>query len=343
MKKCLATILIVALTAILCVALFACNEQTATHAINYDEVGYEAKESFEAENIEALDIDWLAGEVHLSVDQNAQNVRLYERAAENRGDALTMRLLVSDGTLFVKCAAPGSYTLDGNMLKILYVTVPSDMCLESVRIRGIGETVSLKDVMVRHTEVETRSGSVKMDTAAVNFASYPRYISLSTLSGNISLNVTSNVIPDDDESGGVVKASTSSGGVDIKINGSVPLLQVKTTSGYQKLELNKPVMELNADTLSGLIELTARTAPLKMIMAADISVMNFKLNREDAFELVTDAKLAVSVVDISKGEDVGDGNFKYVYEPSGYQGDFRSQYTVSGKGAALNLELMRVA
>ncbi len=342
MKRSLAKILVIAmLAAALAVAFSACNDKVVTYAVNYDETGYVASETFSADGITALDIEWLAGEVSVTVDENATAISLGEFASANRGEDLVMRLLQKDGTLFVKCAKAGSYQLKGGAVKTLNVTVPPYVCLDSLNVKGISVTVRSHDVMFKRASVDTHSGAVSISTSASNFASYTRALSVKTISGNVWLNLTNNVVAEDDADG-IVKISTSSGDVDVKVNGSVPRLQIKTVDGSQSVQLNKTVFDLDLDTLSGGVEVVAKAMPLSMSARADLSTLTLKFNVAEAFDLVTDAQLAVSTVDISKGEPQSEGRFRYVYTPAGYESEFRSKFSVLGKGSVLNLESIKV-
>lgn len=339
-RRTLCLSLVFALVMLLVAALFACNDDPVKYSLTYSAKGYSVGGQAEFENITALDIEWFAGElVFEKAEEGARSVRIRERAASDRGDAMTLHYLVDDGTLFVKCAAPGSYLLEGYIVKTLVVYVPDSLCFESVKAKGYSVNVMIKDVMSKRTNVVTHSGAVRMDTAATNMATNPRDISLKTFSGGITLNAAHPLVVEDDGDG-KISVSTASGNVDVKINAIVPLLSVKTSSGRQNIELNQSVFELDIDSNSGLIELAARISPLKIWAETVESLLTFKLNQADSFEFVTDARLAVGTFDISHGEALEDGKYKYVYNAEGSDGSKRD-YTLLGKSSVVYIEKVK--
>lgn len=342
MKKRLGLILIIALLATSCaVALCACDKGDPTYTLNYDAEGYEVGAAFSMDGVTALDIEWFAGEVRVTSDPQVDHVELRESSSvPDRGDALTMHALVKDGTLFVRCAAPGNYALEGAIVKSLSVRVPESLCFDSVCAKTLAANVYLQKTMSKVTDINSHSGAIIHDTAGSNMLTYPRKITLKTLTGEVWLNVLNNFVPEE-ESDGVVSVSTASGKANVKINAFVPGVRVKTSSGNQSLEINAAVFLLEIDTHSGLVDLKARQAPTAMNIESDCATLRLKLNKDDAFELSTDVRIAASFVDISKGIETDEG-FKFVYEPELQIGKLRASYSIHGKNSVLYLEKVEV-
>ena len=337
-KTCAKTLILLALFGAMCLAFSACNKAPAKYSLDYDAAYYDIGANAQAEAASSVDIEWFAGAVVFESVEDSTALSVAETGASDRGETLTVHTLFDDGVLYVKCAAPGSYELGGNMVKTLRVRVPDGLCLEHITVRGYATTVDVRNIMSRHIDVRTHSGAISAETSATNMTTYPREIALETFSGNIWLNVSHPVAVGDEEEGRV-KAYTSSGNLTVRINALVPVLDLKTSSGHMDIELNSSVFgEVNLTTLSGNINLIARVAPLKMTVRAKSSVLTFKLNGDDAFDLVTDAQLAVSTVDISKREPLDDGSYKYVYRPEKFQGSSWGEYVIMGKDSVLHLE-----
>lgn len=338
-KTCVNILILLALVGALCLSFAACDKAPVQYSLDYDASEYAVGAKFEARDVQALDIEWLSGNVYLDcAEEDTELLSVTETGATDRGDSLTMHTQLKDGVLSVKCAAPGSYELGGNMVKTLRVRVPDGLCLERTVVHGYATTVDMRNVMSRHVDVRTHSGAVAMETAATNMSTYPREIALETFSGGVWLNVTHPVAVGDEEEGRV-RVRSSSGNLTVKINAIVPMLDLRTSSGHMDVELNSSVFgEVNLTTLSGGVDLVARVSPLKMNVQSKYSILNFKLNGDDAFELVTDAQLAVSMVDISKREPLENGEYKYLYQPADYSGSARREYYVKGEKSVLRLE-----
>ncbi len=324
------------IAALLCVALCSCARRDTLYDLSYDSSAYTAKESVEAEGIASLDIEWFAGEVRFERTEDAK-LGASERGAGKRGELYTMHTKAENGTLYIKCAAPGKYELIGDMVKTLTVRVPEDLSFDSVSVNGYSVNVYAQGLASKLTRVKTSSGAIVMDTEAKDMTSYPRDISLETSSGDIWLNVLHPVVSEG-QGDGKVEATTSSGQLDVKVNAPIPLLKVKTSSGAQNIELEKEVSELDITTSSGKVDVALNVSPLKMNVWAEKSSIALGLNGNDAFELISDAKVEGDLTDSFVREPLTDGNFKYTYRPDGYLGAALARFTVQGKNSVLRLK-----
>ncbi len=323
--------LLVALTAALC----ACNESDAPYTVYYD--GADAYTEGPVEGITAQEvyINWVCGSIKLAVDEEATGVSVRE---EGKNAAPKLKYLLEDGKLSIQFAALGSYEATDDLKKALTITFPKALCLDRLEISAHDADVTSLGVPALRCKISTRRGAVAMYTASDNMATCPRDISVDTVSGGIGLNICDPVLGEEDEDG--VKISTASGAVNCKVNAQVPLLRVKTSSGSVEAEFNAAPLRFEVDTLSGNMQITAPLAPRIMHISASASTLNFKLNRDDAFRLVTDAQLAISFVDLSHREEVSPGNFCYTYRPDGFDGSSLAEYEVVGVGSILKLEYL---
>ncbi len=194
--------------------------------------------SFAAADVREIDVEWISGEVVISVGEGTE-IQVSESSAYELTETQKMRCYLKEGKLRIKYCdnADNVWTwfMRGNYRipsKTLYLTLPA----------------SLMDVL-SELDIETVSADVRLDGANAK----SKDVDVSSTSGDVAiLNLEVRELA----------ASSISGAVTIE-NCRADELDIETVSGRVEVKSGS-YTELDAQTVSGSIELVCTTAPKKM-------------------------------------------------------------------------------
>lgn len=194
--------------------------------------------SFAAANVHEIDVEWISGEVVLSIGEGTE-VQVSESSTSELSDAQRMRCTLKEGKLKIKYCDDAdnvwSWFIRGNYRipsKTLYLTLPASLM-----------------ATLSELDIETVSADVHFDAANTT----GKDVDISSTSGDVTiLNLEARDI----------SASSISGRVTIE-NCASNELDVETVSGRVAVKSGS-YAEVDAQTVSGDIELACTTAPKKM-------------------------------------------------------------------------------
>lgn len=170
-----------------------------------------------AENVRKISIQWTAGEVLVFCGESG-DIIISESAAQPLSAEERMSYDLQDGELKVRSQRTGSYDRE----KTLMVQLPVGAILEEM-------------------EVETVSASVEICGGAA------QELELDSVSGALTVEAVNGGFPE-------VSASTVSGFV--RLEGDIPEVELESTSGDLSVAGNQVLRSLDAETVSGLVQLS---------------------------------------------------------------------------------------
>lgn len=128
----------------------------------YDASGYETGGGTVAGVIRSVEIDWLAGDVILTVSEDDRYASVSETAEGGLGTAEQVRwLLDGDGVLHIRSRAPANVLLGATPSKELVVRLPEEMAgaLEKVTVSAAQGEVILEGLTAESVALPDVSGS----------------------------------------------------------------------------------------------------------------------------------------------------------------------------------------
>lgn len=260
-------------------------------------------DTFAAEAVTALDIDWIEGAVILRPSED-RTFSIEESAAvslENENDQMHTRL--SDGTLSIKYAASGKLRL--GMRKTLIVRVPFTVRLSWLKVSTTSASLELTSLACEKMDLSTTSGSMKIgDSNGVDLtagSTSGRVTLTGSTFGDIEINTTSGDMVLDDVGTGTLLIDSTSGS--LRFAGRATAIRANTTSGSVHLTPETDELsEINVDSTSGdvtvlLPEGTGFSASLDSV-SGDFRG-NFDARRSGSVYLCGDGKIRITVNTVS--------------------------------------------
>lgn len=158
------------------------------------------------DNVKALDINWIAGDVQIEYHGGSE-VILSETSARSLKAGEDLHWYLDGSTLRVKYAASGFRSGAMNYGKSLTVQLPKGMQLEDVKINAVSAAVKVADLTAEKISIDTVSGKVSADgceaeSMAVNtvsgavevYARQMKKLTVNTVSGSQTLEAA--VVPE---------------------------------------------------------------------------------------------------------------------------------------------------
>ncbi|MGI5971256.1 MAG: DUF4097 family beta strand repeat-containing protein [Oscillospiraceae bacterium] len=211
-----------------------------------------------ASGLDSIDIDWVSGGVNIT-PYEGDTLKISESSNGHISAEEQLRWYYNGESLVIKFCAPRTKLSLGTLEKELTVFVPETIArdLENVNVNSVSAYVKLSGLECGSIRAETVSGESSF--AGLNAAG----LQSSTVSGsiklkdaviqNIMLESVSGGIDSENLSAGSVKAISNSGR--IRIGGSVGSFKAETTSGRIILDSTICPKSIDAETVSGSIEL----------------------------------------------------------------------------------------
>lgn len=198
--------------------------------------------SFSADTVEALDIEWFAGEVQVVFGDDSETEISVSETANKKTDGDTSLHYWLDGTtLKIKFAASGKLNL-GGIEKALKVTLPRQKTLIHLSVSGSAANVNVKDARAEKLTVSAVAGNIELSGMRVSDKA-----SVSSTSGNIRGSVMTACDS--------LNISSTSGSIGFSTEAKVRSLAVETTSGNIHLSNLNPAKKAKVETVSGNVEL----------------------------------------------------------------------------------------
>lgn len=220
---------------------------------------HEYSETWDAEDVDSLNVGWINGDVNLVVGSGNQIV-ITERANRELEENQKMRLSESGGTLKIKWNDEFiSLGIFHNLYKELTVEVPKELAdrLEDLNCSNTSGTVSAKSFLCEEGEFSSTSGSLELEdiqAGTLEVSSTSGTVRLKRLTGEkLDVSGTSGQIEGDALNFGEAEFSSVSGGIDVA--GSFENLSASTVSGSTRLESAVCPSEADLNSVSGSLEL----------------------------------------------------------------------------------------
>ena len=225
-----------------CTLLAACTALATGCSTNfyYDNAGKytSGNADFDPSSVEALDIQWLNGDVEISFSgATGSSVSVTEDANKKLDESTSLHYWLDNTTLKIKFAASGKSNYS-NLSKKLKVVLPSSLTLLHLSVSGVSASIDIDGARAERVTLNSVSGNVSAKDVRV----YGDAV-ISTTSGNVS----GSVITSCDE----VKLSSTSGSIEFTTEARVRSLEVETTSGNISLSNLNPAKKCRVETVSG--------------------------------------------------------------------------------------------
>lgn len=187
--------------------------------------------SIEPDSIKKIDLDWVAGNAHISVGDGNEIV-VSEDGCEDDDDRLRYR--IKNGKIDIKFRKSGIGPIN-NFKKDIYISLPEGTVLEDLDIQLVSSSLDLEgDLTVNDLSVEGVSG--KIEISGVN----SNDIDISSVSGNISAqNITTRELSCESTSG------------DVDFSGTVDEVDFDSVSGALRAEFSVAPKDIDIETVSG--------------------------------------------------------------------------------------------
>lgn len=234
MKKKVMCVLLLMVTGML---FGACNGSFGMSSFLYDDADKYTmgNAALEADDVEALDIAWVTGEVTIKY-HSEDTVVISETANKDLNEDTTMYYWVDGDTLRVKFVKSGKWDFTG-LSKELTVWLPESMELEELMVDSVSADVFVDGIAAEKAVVDTVSGDVELRDVNIS-----RSAKIDTTSGKLTAALSGELEE--------LKANTVSGAIDVTLEEAAKL-KADTTSGEIRLSMQKAPDSLSVDTVSG--------------------------------------------------------------------------------------------
>lgn len=228
-----------------------------------------AKE-FSADDLHALDIDWIDGAVELLPSEDGK-IHVKESSSFSLEETdKQVHTRVAEGTLFIRYAVSGKRV--SSLRKTLTVRIPEGLSLRSASINAISAPLGLTSLSAEKAAFSTTSGEIRLETIRATS------LVAETTSGSITLSgVSANTLKLESTSGGMTLSGVNTETLDLdSTSGTMTLtdtvtktLTADSTSG--SLRFTGEAETITADTTSGSVRLTPSVGILREIRVESIS------------------------------------------------------------------------
>lgn len=232
-----------------------CREEIKTRYTYGNSEEYKSGDcSFSSDEIKAIDVDWISGNVYIESDSSYQGITIHEVIDSNTSDEYRVHSYVEDGILMIKYCYSTPLLNVSFQSKELHIKVQSDLLFETVKcnmisssividnisstifhLDSISGNINAKNIKTESFEVETTSGNINLTSCEAS------KIDLFSTSGSMSLEKVNA------ES---FNAETTSGDINLS-NSVLSSLELKNTSGKSVIKLNSSPKEIEAKSVSG--------------------------------------------------------------------------------------------
>ena len=213
----------------------------------------------EIEDLDSLDIAWLAGDVELKYYDGA-NIKITEMSTVELNNDEILRLEVDGNVLKVKWNDGNKFLgwMFSMLGKKLTVEIPRGMYLEEVAVNSASSNIAADGITAKAVKLQSTSGGIKANSVI------SEELALKSTSGGITANMAqANVLSASTVSGSISladtvgidsKVSSTSGAIEYK--GSFKNLAAKSVSGRIDAMTLALVEKVKLEAVSGSVNLT---------------------------------------------------------------------------------------
>lgn len=202
--------------------------------------------SLPADGIREIEIEWIAGEVEIECYDGSEIV-FSETSAEQLSERQTMRYLVKDGELEIRCCESKTVQLPE---KTLTVQIPASLIVDELEADVVSASLTARGVQAREIKLESVSGNIcadgltaeklQIDTvsgiAEILRCDVARKLEIDTVSGNAAMQLAASA------TGFTLKFDTVSGSVHC---------DVPVTTSRKSMVYGDGSLEIEMESVSG--------------------------------------------------------------------------------------------
>lgn len=257
-----------------------------------------AKE-FSADDLHALDIDWIDGAVELLPSEDGK-IHVKESSSFSLEETdKQVHTRVAEGTLFIRYAVSGKRV--SSLRKTLTVRVPEGLSLRSASINAISAPLGLTSLSAEKAAFSTTSGEIRLETIRATSLVAETASGGMTLSGvnteALDLDSTSGTMTLTDTVTKTLTADSTSGS--LRFTGEAETITADTTSGSVRLTPSAGILrEIRVESTSGDVTVTL---PATAGFSASLDSMSGRFSGEfdarltDGEYVYGDGKIHISV------------------------------------------------
>lgn len=167
------------------IAPFSCNFVSFGGYSYEDADKYSVGEFTLDEEITAIDIDWIAGQVNVIVTEE-ENVSAKETGADEEDDELRYRVV--DGKLMIKFKKAEKFGLNDELSKELNLYIPKEMAekLSLVSVQCVSAGLEMKDITADTVDIEMVSGKFGSSNVVIDRFSFQGVSGNMTIAGSLN-------------------------------------------------------------------------------------------------------------------------------------------------------------
>lgn len=202
--------------------------------------------SLPVDGIREIEIEWIAGEVEIECYDGSEIV-FSETSAEQLSERQTMRYLVKDGELEIRCCESKTVQLPE---KTLTVQIPASLIVDELEADVVSASLTARGVQAREIKLESVSGNIcadgltaeklQIDTvsgiAEILRCDVARKLEIDTVSGNAAMQLAASA------TGFTLKFDTVSGSVHC---------DVPVTTSRKSMVYGDGSLEIEMESVSG--------------------------------------------------------------------------------------------
>ncbi len=202
--------------------------------------------SLPADGIREIEIEWIAGEVEIEC-YDGNEIVFSETSAEQLSERQTMRYLVKDGELEIRCCESKTVQLPE---KTLTVQIPASLIADELEADVVSASLTARGVQAREIKLESVSGNIcadgltaeklQIDTvsgiAEILRCDVARKLEIDTVSGNAAMQLAASA------TGFTLKFDTVSGSVHC---------DVPVTTSRKSMVYGDGSLEIEMESVSG--------------------------------------------------------------------------------------------
>ena len=221
---------------------------------------YQAGDTTITSAVENLEIDWTAGSVNI-VFHTGSEIKVSETSKKALSDDTRLHWWLDGTTLRIRFAKSG-FRLFNNLEKALTVSLPEGLVLDNATIRATSADLNISALAAKNMILETTSGDMDALLAAKKLKASSTSGSLDIRqrggSNSVTVGATSGNIVLSVEDAKEISASSTSGGITFTQKGDADSVSLHTTSGDITAE-NVRAGKAEVSSTSGTIRLQLNT------------------------------------------------------------------------------------
>lgn len=259
--------------------------------LKYTEYEYKDAGNFKTGNatlageIEALNVDWMSGEVRIEYGDD-QQIKLSETANMELDDSLKVHYQMVGRTLVVKFCASGEGERLINLNKKLTIFLPADCEMNRIDVNTKNADVYMGDILCGYESVVTGNGCV--ETEAEKTQRLIVYTSGGSIDADlenteiVQLNTVSGSIDAIVDNALDVSAVTASGPITLKQKGRTEKLRVESAEGKLDIKVNE-VVSPSFNSSSGNIKIKFKKLPAQADVRSTSGKISIQMPKDAQF------------------------------------------------------------